>query len=123
MSDGKEYDPAERQIHAMENLFTQYTTPGNASPNMAVILTALSLYRQLCIHAAVQTELTYEQRLTHIRDGLMADAIVDPTDEERATKQVHILEEAYETNREQWDTWIERQSSFMIDRGFTEGNT
>lgn len=102
-------------LAAMKALDTLFTDPETDEVNIGRRLTALRIFRSLTINAAAQEGLAPDKKFLFVRDGLMADAIIDPNNPELATNQLRIMQEGYEAAPELWDKWIGRQRRYLLD--------
>lgn len=110
MTDG-EVDPR-KAMAALAALDTLFTDPTTGEVNFQRRLTGMRRYRGLAIRVAADS-LSPEQGFITVRNGLMADALVDPNDPELAAQQTRTIEDAYTSAPEMWDKWTGRQRRYQ----------
>jgi len=115
-------DPEERTKadEAFVRLFELYNTPEvTATPEGQIdsfrrLLRTLQAYYRFSVRAAGEG-LVEGQRDSFIKEGLRADALIDPSDPTKAEHEFRIIADGYELNRQYWDEKLGRRRRFIND--------
>jgi len=121
-SDEKPIDPEERikSDEAFVRLFELYNTPeATATPEGQIdafrrLLRTLQIYYRLSVRSAAEG-IVGEQRDSFIKEGLRADALIDPSDPDKAENEFRIIADGYELNMHYWDEKLGRRRRFIND--------
>lgn len=75
------------------------------------IIQTVGTYYKLYVRAAAEG-IPQDQRDKLIKDGLKADALIDPNDPDRADREYKIISEGYQLNKDHWDYMLGQMRSF-----------
>jgi len=109
---------AKRGLVIWENLHSLFTEKGATAPDFARMLNSMETYRNALLRLATSDllgVLTDKERDFIIIEDLRADAIVDSKNKRKARRELSIIEEAYNSDPEYWNKWIERRKRYTRD--------
>ncbi len=126
MSEGESFDKVpkfiflsneeERAREAFSNLhylFFSHSPLQSPEEDMSAIkriIRTVGAYRELSVRAA--EGITPDQRDNFIKNGLKADALIDPYDPVCANQKYRIISEGYELNKPYWDNMLGQMRNF-----------